>query len=79
MTTVGRVKLDEIRRMLKECAPDHVWKEKPHHYWVTFRGRTYPSLPKGEHGGKGEIERGHIRKMARFLGILPCAEEHLAL
>jgi hypothetical protein len=79
MASVGRVKLEEIRRMLDECAPGFVWREKKHHYWVTFGGRTYLSLPKGEHGGKGEIERGHIKKMARFLGILECAKAKLSL
>ena len=79
MSTVGRVKLDEIRRMLEQCAPGFVWKEKPHHIWVAFSGRTYPSLPKGQHSGKGEIEKGHVKKMARFLGILECAKAALQI
>jgi hypothetical protein len=25
------------------------------------------------------IQRGHVKRMARFLGILGCAKEHLSL
>lgn len=60
--------------MLDERAPNHVWKDKEHHFWVSYNGRTFKNLPKGEHGGKGEIERGWVTKMARFLRISECAE-----
>ena len=65
--------------MLNECAPGHVFAEKLHHYWVSHGGRTYRALPKGEHGGKGEIERGHVKKMARFLEIYDCACKYLGI
>jgi len=37
---------------------------------VTFNNRVYPSLPKFD-----KLEIGHIRKMARHFGILPCAKK----
>lgn len=56
--------------MLDECAPGSMPQPKLHHYWVTYRGKTFTSLPKGGHGKTDpEIEDGHIRKMVRFLGI----------
>jgi len=61
--------------MLDTCAPGHVFTEKLHHYWVTFSGKTYTTLPKGSHSDRGqrsgqaEIEIGHVRKIVRFLEI----------
>lgn len=66
--------------MLDACAPRHTRKENLHHYCIRFNGKTYPSLPKGEHGRglRAEIELGHVKKMIRHLGIdLDCAKKHL--
>ncbi len=68
--------------MLKVCAPEAVIGEKPHHYWVSYKGKTYPSLPKGEHGGgsRAEIQIGKVRHMIRDLGIdEECAFTQLGL
>jgi hypothetical protein len=62
--------------MLDDCAPGHVWVEKDHHFHVHFGGKVFRTLPKGEHGGKGEIEIGWVRKMVRYLGITDCARSH---
>ncbi len=57
--------------MLNECAPGWTWEAKLHGRSVKAGGRTYPTLPKYD-----EIEIGHVRKMARHLGILECAKGH---
>lgn len=67
--------------MLDECAPGWVKETKAHHYWVMWKDRTFPSLPKGQHGkkkGRAMIEVGHIKQMIRQLTIdMDCAQKHL--
>lgn len=66
--------------MLSECAPGYSVKTTDHHHRVAFSGKLYPSLPIGPHGRKGpgtEIEAGHVRKLARHLGIEACARRVL--
>ena len=81
MGSYGRIRISEIRRMLDECAKGHEWVDsKQHNFQVKWQGRTYPSLPKGEHGKSSariEIESGHVKKLARFFGIIECAKEIL--
>ena len=71
--------MSAIRTMLEACAPGFRIEEKLHRNWVRYKGKTFPGLPKGEHGkGDPEIEIGHVRKLIRFLGIdQSCAEKHL--
>jgi hypothetical protein len=67
--------------MLNVCAPGARVIAKLHRNWVLYNGLTYRNLPLGEHGSRKnpEIQIGHVRKMARHLGILPCAKEHIPL
>jgi hypothetical protein len=58
--------------MLDECAKGWTWNLAPHFRRIMANGRTYPSLPKYD-----EIEVGHVRKMARHLGIENCAKQHI--
>jgi hypothetical protein len=47
-----------------------------------FSGRTYPSLPTGQHGrrpGRGEIQKKHVKDLAEFFGILDCAKRELEI
>ena len=60
----------EVLAMLAECAPDHRVELKTHNYFVYFNNLTYPSLPKYD-----EVEAGHVKKMARTLGIYECAKK----
>lgn len=80
MTRTGLVRFKDILRMLDECAPGAVVEAKEHHNWVRFGGRTYRGLPLGKHGARKnpEIEAGHVRRMARFFGILDCARKLLS-
>ena len=61
-----------VQKMLDDCAPGWTWQLKTHFRLINAKGRTYPTLPKN-----AEIEVGHLRKMARHLGILECAKKHL--
>jgi hypothetical protein len=71
-----QVSLKEIEEMLDDCAPGAVIVPKLHHNWIVWNGRTYRGLPRGKHGNRRnpEIESGHVRRMARFFDILPCAQ-----
>lgn len=66
--------------MLDECAPGHTRTETDHYYCIRYNGKTFPTLPKGQHGKSNPgIQRGVIKKMARHLGILDCARRVLSL
>jgi hypothetical protein len=81
MASTGLVSLKEIEEMLAACAPGARIEAKVHHNWVHYNGLTYRGLPRGAHGHRRnpEIQVGHVRKMARHLGILDCAKRHLDL
>jgi len=61
--------------MLDACASGWKKAEKTHNFIVTFGGKTYPGLPKKH----SSVEIGHIRHMARLLGILDCAKTQIEL
>jgi hypothetical protein len=75
----GTVALKDVWSMLEQCAPGHTRKQTPHNWRITYRGQVYPSFPLGPHGKRVNppIEIGHIKKMARMLGILDCAKSVL--
>ncbi len=77
MPGFGRVPLNDVWSMLDACAPGHQRRERTHNWWILYGDRDYPQFPKGEHGARKnpEIEIGHIKKMARHLGILECAKQ----
>jgi len=59
----------DVLAVLAECAPGYKIELKTHNYFVYYNKRTYPSLPKYD-----EVEAGHVKKMARSLGIYDCAK-----
>lgn len=74
MSSFGVVAIGDVLEMLKQCAPGSDPTPTEHYYCIKFNGRTYPSLPLGEHGPKraklrSEVKVGDVRKMIRFLGI----------
>ena len=82
MGTKGRILLADIERMLRACAPGAVLQPGKHKIRILWGGKTFPNLPKGEHGkrpGRAEIELGHVRDLATFFGILECAKQHLEI
>lgn len=68
-----------IFAMLDVCAPGHERMAKTHHWRIEYRDRTFPTLPLGEHGRRinPDIQVGVVKKMARHLGILECAQAEL--
>lgn len=71
MSSFGQVPLQDVWAMLKACAPGHTIHETDHFYCIRYQDKTYPSFPK-----KRQVDVGHVRKMARWLGILDCAARH---
>ena len=73
------VPLPKVLKMLERCAPGAEIELKLHHYWVTFSGRTFRSLPKGRHGARvPDIEIGHVNGMVEFLRVdKDCARQHI--
>jgi hypothetical protein len=74
MTSFGQVSLKTILAMLDECAPGYTYEVREHNVCIRYNGRTYPRLPRGEHKKQGrsknpEIEIGHVKQMARQLGL----------
>jgi len=64
------VSLAKVRKMLKKCAKGAEVEEKLHHFWVRYNGKTFHSLPKGEHGARvPDVEIGHVDGMIDFLGF----------
>jgi hypothetical protein len=68
------VSLKDVERMLEHCAEGYQISLKLHFRSIRFNSLTYPTLPKHD-----EIEAGHIKKMARALGIYACAVKFLNL
>ena len=67
--------------MLDRCAPGRTRKEREHNWVVMYRGRTYPRLPRGEHGARKnpEIQVGHVKQMVRHFEIEACAKSQIEL
>jgi len=80
MSSFGQVPLKDVWAMLEQCAPDHSIQERTHHYCISYGEKSYPAFPKGEHEKQNPpIQKGHVRKMARFFGILECAKAALSI
>jgi hypothetical protein len=81
MSSSGRVALSHVWAMLDACAAGHVKKASKHYWCIMYGEKTYPAFPLGEHGARKdpEIQVGHIKRMARYLGILDCAKKHIDL
>jgi hypothetical protein len=80
MSSSGTVTLKEIKAMLDACAPGARIVIKPHKIWVYYKDKAYRGLPRGEHGSENpEIEKGHVKRMARHFDILECAKSFLGI
>lgn len=63
--------------MLDECSPGNTRTQRMHNWLIkTSDGKTYPSLPVGEHGARRNVsvQVGHVKRMVRRLGIFDCAK-----
>lgn len=76
MSSLRLVPLASVWAALDACLPGWTVTKKVHHWCVRSPNgeNVYPRLPLGEHGRRRdeEVEAGHVRKMARTLGILDC-------
>ena len=74
MSAPAVVRLSAVWAMLARCTESYT-KVQTDHYWrIGANGKMYPSLPLGEHGPRKdpEIQFGHVKHMARQLGIYQC-------
>lgn len=70
---MAQASISEVESMLAECAPGSTIKMKTHFRHVYHpNGKVYTALPKYDN-----MQVLHIRKMARFFGILECAKKHI--
>jgi len=70
------IKLNKVKEMMKHCAPGYWSVEKEEYIQFHYNGKAFWNFPRGKHGGKNpQIEDGHIRKMARHLGVIECCNE----
>lgn len=72
MASSGLVPLKDIWRMMDVCAPGYGRKERTHDWLVTYDKKSFPSLPRYQ-----SIAAGHVKKMVRFFGIMPCAQREI--
>lgn len=80
MSSRGCLPLNDIFKMLDECAPGHTRKSGDHYWVIIFHGKIYYDLPKGEHGAKNpDIQIGHVKKLIRRLLIEDCAKKYLPI
>lgn len=79
MGTAGQFKISAIEQVLDKCLGGFEKKITDHYIRYKANGRVYPSFPLGKHGkGDKEIEKGHVKKLFRELGVsLECAESIL--
>ena len=73
----GQVKLRFVWKMLGICAPGYTAKQTTHHFQIDYNNKRYPALPNDGHTKRPEVELGHIKKLARHLGIEECAKRVL--
>lgn len=73
-----QVVFKKVVTLLEDCAHGYDLRQDAHSIAVLYQGKT-AYLPKGGHGRKGnhQIEVGHVRKMARTLGIVDCAQAYV--
>ncbi len=65
------VSLDDVWAMLDKCLAGYTKKASKEYWTITFKGRSYRSVPVGPHGRKNRVsvESGHIRSLVRFFEI----------
>jgi hypothetical protein len=74
----GTVRLSDVWQMLNRCAPGYTKVEKPSYWWVEYKGKRFPQLPKGGPSERNpEIRVGVIRQLITQLEIdkMKAAEE----
>ncbi len=80
MPGYGQVKLKNIWKMLKKCAPGYTKDQGEQKWIIKFKDKEYLDIPLGSHGkkdGQADIERGVVRSMVRHFEIEECASKEI--
>lgn len=83
MSSFGVVPIGDVLAMLAQRAPGVTYHATEHYYCINYNGKSFPSLPPGEHGRKrktlrSEVKIGDVRKMLRHLGVsFDCAKQEI--
>ena len=76
MSSHGTVAVGDVWRALDRCLPGYKKFEKKHNWWIypPTAGAPPFMLPLGQHGKRvtADIQRGHVKRMARQFGITDC-------
>lgn len=80
MGSSGTIRLSVIKEALGQCLPGCRW-ESGKHRWHVYppNGGACFHMPTGDHGSgeRAEIQRGHVKKMARQFKIEECMRSNL--
>jgi hypothetical protein len=83
MGTHGQVLLNDVFGALNDCLPGWSKTEGRHNLSIKGpNGTTYPGFPSGAHGkrpGRAAIQKGHVRDLFEFFGVIDCAKKHLQI
>jgi len=77
VSSLGTVRLDRVWAALDVCLPE--WKKikKEHNWWILPPGGGPRfNMPLGGHGARKrvEVQRGHVKRMARQFEIEECVK-----
>jgi hypothetical protein len=75
------VSLKALWAALEICAPGYTKRMTDHYWQVGVGSSVYSSLPLGPHGKREnpDIQVGHVKRMARILGVEACLARELSL
>ena len=62
--------------MLRDCAPSFTQKTETHNILIRYNEKSV-RVPKGAHKKrKNEIQKGHVKNLAKMFQIVDCAHKH---
>lgn len=80
MASLGTVRLANVWKALDVCLPGWRKVKKVHNWWVLPPNNAPRfNMPLGGHGARVrvDVERGHVKRMARQFGIEDCVKRNV--
>jgi hypothetical protein len=66
------VSFADVKAMMDVCANGWTFRTSTHSRVIHYNSLVYRAFPKHD-----PVELGHVRKMARYFGILACAKQQI--